>query len=296
MIDLHSHSTFSDGTFSPEELVAEGVAAGLHALALTDHDTVAGLPRFLAAGEGQPIRLVPGTELSVDCPHGVMHMLGHWMDVNHPELVRQMAWIRNGREMRNREILEKINQLGFAMTWDEVQEAAGEDVVGRPHFAQVMLNKDYARTKNEVFDRWLGNGKPGYADRPRLTAEIAIDLIRRAGGVAVLAHPFTLRIGMPELETLCRDLAGAGLAGIECYYSEHSSDLTRDYLAMARRLGLVPTGGSDFHGDASPGIRLGTGFGGLNVPDEVLDELEACRPNGAPASAEPVLPETAWQT
>jgi len=277
MVDLHSHSTFSDGSLTPEQLVEAGVEAGLSALALTDHDTMAGLPRFLAAGESRPIRLVPGTELSVDCAHGVMHMLGYWMDVENPELVRQLEWIRNGREMRNREMLEKLNGLGFAMTWTDVQSFAGEDVVGRPHFAQVMLQKGYAKDKNEVFDRWLGDGKPGYADRPRLTAEAAVALIRQAGGVAVLAHPFTLRIDKKAMEALFHQLAGAGLAGVECYYSEHSADLTKDYLAMADRAGLVPTGGSDFHGEVSPGIRLGVGFGGLNVPDEVLGRLEAKR-------------------
>lgn len=277
MIDLHCHSTFSDGSLTPEQLVDEADRIGLAALALTDHDTVAGLPRLLAAGEGRPIRLVPGVELSVDCTYGVMHMLGYWMDVENPELVRQMEWIRNGREMRNQDILGKLNALGFSMTWDEVAGFAGEDVVGRPHFAQVMLQKGYAKDKNEVFDQWLGDGKPGYADRPRLTADVAVALIRQAGGVAVLAHPFTLRIDKTALEGLFHELAGVGLGGVECYYSEHSADLTRDYLAMAQRANLVPTGGSDFHGEVSPGIRLGSGFGGLNVPDEVLERLEARR-------------------
>ena len=277
MIDLHCHSTFSDGSLPPEQLVDDAVGIGLSALALTDHDTVAGLPRFLAAGAGKPIRLVPGVELSVDCAHGVMHMLGYWMDTDHPELVRQMEWIRDGREMRNRDILEKLNALGFAMSWEEVASFAGEDVVGRPHFAQVMLQKGYAKDKNEAFDKWLGDGKPAYADRPRLSAETAVALVRSARGVAVLAHPFTLRIGKEAMANLFRSLAEAGLSGVECYYSEHSSDLTREYLAMARQANLVPTGGSDFHGEVSPGIRLGTGFGGLNVPDEVLPELEARR-------------------
>ena len=277
MIDLHCHSTFSDGSLTPEQLIDEAAKIGLAALALTDHDTTAGLPRFLAAAANTAVRAVPGVELSVDCSPGVMHMLGYWMDVANPELVRQMAWIRDGREMRNRTMLEKLNALGFAMTWDEVQGFAGEDIVGRPHFAQVMLQKGYAKDKNEAFDKWLGDGKPGYADRPRLTAETAVALIRQAGGVAVLAHPFSLRIGKDAMASLFIELAAAGLAGVECYYSEHSADLTKEYLAMARQANLVPTGGSDFHGEVSPGIHLGTGFGGLNVPDEVLAQLEARR-------------------
>ena len=277
MIDLHCHSTFSDGSLTPEQLADEAVKTGLSALALTDHDTVAGLPRFLAAAEGKPFRAVPGVELSVDCSSGVMHMLGYWMDTANPELARQMEWIRNGRDMRNRSMLEKLNALGFAMTWDEVQAMAGEDVVGRPHFGQVMIQKGYAKDKNEAFDKWLGDGKPGYADRPRLTAEVAVALIRQAGGVAVLAHPFSLRISRDALASLFIELAAAGLAGVECYYSEHSAELTKDYLAMAKQANLVPTGGSDFHGEVSPGIRLGVGFGGLNVPDEALAALEARR-------------------
>ncbi len=278
MIDLHCHSTFSDGSLTPEELMAEAGKIGLAALALTDHDTVAGLPRFMAAGAERGVRPVPGVELSVDCAHGVMHMLGYWMDVANPELVRQMEWIRDGRQMRNRAMLEKLNALGLAMTWEEVQAFAGEDVVGRPHFAQVMLQKGYAKDKNEAFDKWLGDGKPGYADRPRLTAEVAVGVIRQAGGVAVLAHPFTLRIGREAMSALFGRLAEAGLSGVECYYSEHSADLTKEYLALAKTHGLVPTGGSDFHGEVSPGIRLGVGFGGLSVPDGVLADLEARRP------------------
>ena len=277
MIDLHCHSTFSDGSLTPEQLIEEAAKIGLAALALTDHDTTAGLPRFLAAAAVTAVRAVPGVELSVDCSSGVMHMLGYWMDVANPELVRQMAWIRDGREMRNQAMLEKLNALGFAMTWAEVQGFAGEDVVGRPHFAQVMLQKGYAKDKNEAFDKWLGDGKPGYADRPRLTAEVAVALIRQAGGVAVLAHPYSLHVGKDAMASLLIELAAAGLAGVECYYSEHSADLTKEYLAMARQANLVPTGGSDFHGEVSPGIHLGVGFGGLCVPDEVLGQLEARR-------------------
>ena len=277
MIDLHCHSTYSDGSLTPEQLIAEAAKIGLVALALTDHDTTAGVPRFLAAAAATAVRAVPGVELSVDCSSGVMHMLGYWMDLANPELVRQMEWIRDGRAMRNRAMLEKLNALGFAMTWADVQAFAGEDVVGRPHFAQVMLQKGYAKDKNEAFDKWLGDGKPGYADRPRLTAEVAVALIRQAGGVAVLAHPYSLHIGKDAMASLLIELAAAGLAGVECYYSEHSADLTKEYLAMARQANLVPTGGSDFHGEVSPGIHLGVGFGGLNVPDEVLGQLEARR-------------------
>lgn len=276
MIDLHCHSTFSDGSLTPEQLLDEAEKIGLTALALTDHDTVGGLPRFLAAAS-RTVRAVPGVELSVDSTAGTMHMLGYWIDTENPELQRQIEWVRNGRTMRNQAILANLNALGFSMTWDEVRAAAGEDVVGRPHFAHVMIEKGYAKDNDDVFDRWLGDGKPGYADRERLTATRAIQLIRQAGGVAVLAHPFTLRLSDAALGGLLQELQIAGLAGMECYYSEHSAALTATYLALAEQFDLVPTGGSDFHGDLSPNIRLGTGFGGLNVPDEALPALEARR-------------------
>ena len=275
MIDLHCHSTYSDGSYAPAELVDMGRAAGLSGLALTDHDCMKGIPEFLEAGKGGAMRLVPGIELSVDCEGGQMHMLGYWMDPQNDELNAQLEWVRDGRAMRNRKILENLNGLGFAMTWDEVLAAAGDGVVGRPHFAQVMIDKGYAKEKREAFDLWLGDGKPGYADRPRLTAERAIALVRGAGGVAVLAHPFTLRIGKEKMGELVGHLADCGLGGMECYYSEHSADLTKEFLALAEAKGLVATGGSDFHGEMSPGVSLGTGFGGLNVPDEVVDRLSA---------------------
>ena len=278
MIDLHCHSTFSDGSFTPEELADKADAIGLSALALSDHDTMAGIPRFLEAAKPYAFEPVPGVELSVDCPHGVMHMLGYWMDPDNEPLNRQLEWIRDGRTARNREILRKLNELGFAVTEAEVRAKAGEDVVGRPHFAQVMIDKGYVKDKYDAFDNWLGDGKPAYADRPRLTAEVAIDLLRAAGGVPVLAHPFTLHLGKESMENLLRTLKDRGLAGMECYYSEHSADLTRDYLELAARLDLVPTGGSDFHGEASPGVEMGTGMGGLNVPDETVETLEARRP------------------
>ena len=278
MIDLHCHSTFSDGSLTPEELIDAAEKIRLTALALTDHDTVAGLPRFLAAAVNRKVRAIPGIELSVDSAAGVMHMLGYWIDIENPDLLRQIEWVRNGRAMRNRAILEKLNELGMTMTEEEVRAVTGEDVVGRPHFGQVMIQKGYAKNKDEVFNRWLGTGKPAYVDRERLTAEAAVRLVVQAGGVAVLAHPFTIGLPEDELSALLADLTAIGLSGMECYYSEHSTDLTKKALALAERHNLVPTGGSDFHGDISPDIRLGVGFGGLHVPDEVLPALEARRP------------------
>lgn len=279
MIDLHAHSIFSDGSLTPEQLVDLACAAGLTAVALTDHDTTAGLPRFLAAAAGRPVRAVPGVEISADFSPGAMHMLGYFIQPGHSAFDEKLAWIREGRDQRNAEILGKLNAMGFGIAWDEVARHAGADVVGRPHFAQVLLERGIVKTKDEAFDLYLGKGKPAYAERRRFSTEDSIALIRAAGGVAVLAHPFTLGLDDAGLRALLGRLAAEGLGGIEVYYSEHSANLQQAYSRLAEEFGLVATGGSDFHGALAPDIKLGSGFGGLRVPDEVVEKLEARRPN-----------------
>ncbi len=279
MIDLHMHSTFSDGSLTPEELLATAVQAQLSAIALTDHDSTRGLPRFLEAARGTTVRALPGVEISADFEGGTMHMLGYFIRHDDPKLNEGLEWIRNGRELRNAEILRKLNELGCDLTWDEVKSYAGEDVVGRPHFAQAMIAKGFIKEKDEAFDRYLGRGKPAYAERLRYTPVASAQLIRDAGGVAVLAHPFTLNLGMTALRALLVELKSAGLDGIEVYYSEHNSDLQRQYHQLAKELNLVATGGSDFHGALSPDIRMGVGFGGLRIPDDIVEKLEARRPS-----------------
>ncbi|MFH0880101.1 MAG: PHP domain-containing protein [Lentisphaerota bacterium] len=279
MIDLHAHSTFSDGSLTPEELIDLAVANGLTAVALTDHDSTKGLPLFLKAAEELPVRAVPGVEISADFSPGTMHMLGYFIRYDEADLNQHLAWIRNGREMRNAEILHKLNALGCHITWEEVACHAGEDVVGRPHFAQAMIAKKFVSGKDEAFDRYLGRGKPAYAERRRLSPAASVKLIRDAGGVPVLAHPFTLKLDSRELKKTLIELRSAGLEGLEVIYSEHTADMQREYLGMAKDLNLVATGGSDFHGAMSPDIKLGTGFGGLRIPDDIVPQLEARRPS-----------------
>lgn len=279
MIDLHMHSTFSDGSLTPEELIQEAVKLELSAIALTDHDTTGGLSRFVKAADGEPIRAITGVEISADFRPGTMHMLGYFIDPEDASFEEKLRWIREGREMRNAEILGKLQALGFDISWEEVKAHAGEDVVGRPHFAQVMLDKGYAATKDDVFDRFLGKGKPAYAERRRLSAEDSVNMIVSAGGVPVVAHPFTLGVSDTELKRLLRQLRDVGLQGVEVYYSEHALQMVEKYRSLAKDLGLVGTGGSDFHGAMAPGIRMGRGFGNLHVPDEVVAALEARRPH-----------------
>lgn len=275
MIDLHAHSTFSDGSSSPEELVDQAVKIGLTAMALTDHDGTMGVDRFLAACQQRGLRGVPGMELSVDFPGGTMHMLGYFIRHHDPVIESELARLRKGREDRNQLILARLNQIGFPLSWEEVRKWAGEDVVGRPHFAKAMIEKGYVRRKDDAFDRYLGKGKPAYVERVRLTVEQSIALIRNAGGVPVLAHPFTLNLGRRRLRTLLGELAATGLQGIEAYHSEHSHDQQRFCLSLARDLGLEVTGGSDYHGMLNPYVHLGVGFGNLNVPDDLVERLHA---------------------
>lgn len=282
MIDLHTHSTFSDGNLTPEELVQEAARLKLHALALTDHDGMDGVPRFLAACERAGVRGVAGVEISVDCPTGTQHMLGYFVDTNHAELQAVLARLRTARQERNRAILERLNRLGYPLTWEEVAAFAGEEVVGRPHFAQALEARGAVRSKEEAFERLLAKGRPAYADRYRLSPPASIRLISAAGGVPVLAHPSSLDLPPAALRETVEQLVAHGLQGIEVYYPEHGSQQEREYLELAGTFSLVPTGGSDFHGAFNPQVRLGVGFGNLRVPDEILAALEARRPATRP--------------
>lgn len=277
MIDLHVHSTFSDGSYTPEELAGMGKDAGLSAMALTDHDTTNGIDRFMAACESVGLKGVPGVEISGNVSKGTLHILGYYIDIKDENLQIVLQRIRDGREERNHLILEKINKLGFAMEMHEVAAFAGEDVVGRPHFAQAMIAKGYVRDKDDAFGRYLAKGLSCYADRFRLSDTDAVAEILRVGGVPILSHPFTLGLSNGELRKYVAKLCEAGLKGIEVYYSEHGDDRVRCYLGLAKEFGLVVTGGSDFHGDINPRIRLGAGFGNLNISDDIVVGLEKAR-------------------
>jgi len=278
MIDLHTHSTFSDGSLSPEELAALAAEAELSAVALTDHDTTDGVPRFLKACEDLDIEGVPGVEISVDFKSGTMHMLGFFLDINNVALQAALSNIRDGRERRNHRIVEKLCGLGMEIEWGEVAALAddsGRGVIGRPHIMQAMMNRGYVAGKDEAFDLWLGKGKPAYVDRFRLSPREGIECIRAAGGVPVLAHPFTLGLKFGKLRRCVGELVGYGLQGIEVYYSMHNDALRSQYTSLVEEFSLVATGGSDFHGDMNPSIKIGRGFGNVKVDDSVLEKLRS---------------------
>ncbi|VGO20159.1 PHP domain-containing protein [Pontiella sulfatireligans] len=275
MIDLHVHSIYSDGTSTPAELVALAQKRGLSAMALTDHDTVAGIPPLLEAAKDSTVEIVPGIELSAECARGTMHILGYFIDYTCEVLLDKIKTVQAGREKRNVEILKKLNKLGYVLLWSDVQQEAGEDVVGRPHFAAALVAKGHVKTRKSAFDLLLAKGRPGYAERDRYSAKECIELIRASGGVSVLAHPATLYLPDDQLKGVVAGLAAHGLGGIEAHYAEQHPENIAKYVAMAKEYGLICTGGTDYHGKNTPDLRLGIGFGRLHIPDVALDQLKA---------------------
>lgn len=274
-IDLHTHTTASDGSLTPSQLVRYAKKKGLTVIAVTDHDTVDGNAEAMAEGEREAITVVPGVEISVDYSPGSMHMLGFFINIKSTGLSEKLRLLQDSRADRNPRIIEKLNALGVPITYQEVIDVSGGGQVGRPHIAQVLLQKGYTRSIQEAFDRYLGKGAPAYFDKFRLEPAGAISMIIGAGGVPVLAHPFTLNCAnADELELLVKHLVSLGLAGIEVYYTEHSSKQVSVYESLARRHNLLITGGSDFHGANVEGIDLGKGRGGLTIPHELFEKLK----------------------
>jgi predicted metal-dependent phosphoesterase TrpH len=291
MIDLHTHSTASDGTMSPTALVRHAKERRLEAIALTDHDTVEGLEEALSAGEQEGIEVVPGIEISAEFPDSTLHILGYYMDFKNQAFLDSISVLQKARNERNPAIISKLQALGLAITLEEVTIESETGQVGRPHFAQVLLKKGYVKTPREAFEKYLGKGAPAYTDKFRFDPCDAIAHIRAAGGIPVLAHPFTIKYKTAgELEAIIADMAGWGIMGIEAYYSEHNETQVRMYKDLAEKYNLVLTGGSDFHGQNIKGISLGTGKGSLNIAYKYLEKLKARIPD---ALARPVSTVTA---
>lgn len=260
MIDLHSHTTASDGEHTAAELFALAREAGVTHLAVTDHDTVAGLEEAEAQSAIQGVRLVPGLEISALLNGREVHVLGHFVDRKYPELSGMADRMRAERTRRMELMVERVKAMGFPIRMEHVQHLAGNANLGRPHLARVFVEQGWCADVREAFDRFLGDGKPAWVDRYRLTTAEAISLIRAAGGTATLAHPGVNRVERFELETL----AAEGLSGLEVHHGDHLPDLRTKYLALAEALDLVPTAGSDFHGArTTPNRKLGSADTGL---------------------------------
>ena len=274
MIDLHTHTTFSDGSLTPTRLVEEAAAVGLAAVAVTDHDTVDGLPEALAAGERLGIEVIPGVEINLEHDRVTMDMLGYFLaGAPTDELEHELAELRAYRDERNARMLGRLAELGLPLDPAALAAAAENGAVGRPHIGEAMMRRGYVSSMSEAFERYLGRGAPAWVDRRRLSMGRALKLLRASGALPVLAHPGLIRTDAAGLNHVVRDAARAGLAGIECYYPLHDEDTVAACLSLARKYALVPTGGSDYHGSVKPKTRLGVGSGGRPVPDHVLMNL-----------------------
>lgn len=275
-VDLHCHSTASDGTFAPADVVRLAKESSLSGLALTDHDTIAGLPEAAAAAREAGIDFLPGIEISCEVPKpATLHMLGYGVDIDSPQLRELTDRLQAGRDDRNPRIVRRLNELGVALTMEEVEAQAGGDVIGRPHIAAVMLRKGYVSSIKQAFDKYLATGGAAYFDRDRPTPARGIELIRQAGGLPVLAHPVQLRTeNDAQLERTVKDLADLGLAGIEVIHSDHDDAMFEKCSRLAERFGLLRTGGSDFHGSNKKDIRLGHAKG-RRIPRAFFDQLHA---------------------
>jgi predicted metal-dependent phosphoesterase TrpH len=272
-IDLHLHTTHSDGSFTTSEVMAFAKEAGVTALAITDHDIVDGIPEAMAAGALLNIEVIPGVEISSRYGESELHILGYFLDWTDATLNQRMMTLRDSRHTRNPQIVGKLNELGIDLTYEEVRSLAGTESVGRPHIARVLMNKGVVISAKEAFDRYLADGRPAYVPRELPKPEEAVAWIRAAGGVPVLAHPTWVKQSREGLDRLVEQLKAFGLGGIEVHYSTHSPRQTEDYLSLAKRLDLLVTGGSDFHGVTKPDIAVGRGRGDLKVPERLLDPL-----------------------
>lgn len=275
-VDLHCHSTASDGTLAPRDVVRLAKESQLSAMALTDHDTIAGVADASDEAKKLGIDFLTGIEISCQHPRpGTMHLLGYGVDPRSEILSGMTEKLIAGRDGRNAQVVAALQQQGVAISTAEVEAVAGGDVLGRPHIAQVLVKKGYVSSIKQAFDKYLAQGGSAYFDKEQLTAAGAIQMIRAAGGVAVLAHPAQLRTeNFAQLETAIKQLVDLGLGGIEVIHSDHNDTLIVELERFAGKYHLIPTGGSDFHGSRKPNIQLGVAAG-RRVPREYFDRLVA---------------------
>ncbi|MFP5263166.1 MAG: PHP domain-containing protein [Blastocatellia bacterium] len=276
VIDLHAHTSYSDGSATPSQLVALAHSLGARAVAITDHDTVDGLPEGRAAADELGVEFVNGIEISADYSPGTMHILGYCINPETPSLALKLDELRAARNNRNPQIAARLQSLGLDVDYEDVARLAGNEVVGRPHFARLMVERGYASSIQDAFDRFLAKGAAAYVEKARLSPADSIALIQEAGGVAILAHPYQLKLSsIEEVERLIAELAAMGLDGIEAIYSRHSPAERNMYAQMAARHGLLVTGGSDYHGTYKPDISIVTGKGDLEVPYVLIEQVKA---------------------
>jgi 3',5'-nucleoside bisphosphate phosphatase len=274
LVDLHVHSNVSDGSLSPRDVVHHAAEVGLRAIALTDHDTVAGVPEALAAGAEFGVEVIPGTEIGTEFKGGACHILGYFIDPADPGLSDLLTEARDGRHTRNLQILARLNELGFRMSMADVVGNAPDAVLTRAHFAGAMLAAGYVKTWDEAFEKYLGSGKPAYVHRRHIDPADAFQAIHKAGGLAVLAHPRQLNCGTVETAAWIGKFAAQGLDGVETSSPDHTSNLARRYREAANACGLIETGGTDWHGSGHGGMHLGLGRGSMTLHYELVQKMK----------------------
>lgn len=276
-VDLHVHSNRSDGSLSPSDLVLEAKKKGLCAFALTDHDTVDGIDEALSTAKDSGIRLIPGIELSTEYEGKDIHIVGLLIDKEQPAFKEKLKKFVDSRTERNRKMCQRLTDAGLPLTYEELQDEFPDSVITRAHYAQILLKKGYIKSLKEAFDRYIGDRGPCFVPREKITPEDGVRLILNAKGIPILAHPLLYGMGEERLQCLIDRLKDAGLVGMEAIYSTYTPSEEVQMRRLAEKNGLLPSGGSDFHGKAKPGLSMGNGYGRLYVPEEILTALQKRR-------------------
>ena len=276
IVDLHTHSTASDGTFTPSELILAGEETGLRALALTDHDTMAGIEEARAEAVGKKLEFVDGVEISSEYQGTELHIVGLWVYDNRQPLAAALDEVRNARLGRNSKIIAKLNELGLEITEQEVKAVAGT-TIGRPHIAKVLMDRGHVNSIQEAFDRYIGDSGVANVPKKRIDFSKTLDLVAACKGISVLAHPGLIKKDWAEVEKIIRTLKDNGLDAMEVQYSAHDPNTTDRLRGICNRFDLLESGGSDFHGSIKPGIKLGFGKGNLRVGQEIYLKLKELR-------------------
>lgn len=278
-IDLHIHSTASDGSLTPAEIIDHAQRINLAAIAITDHDSIYGSKEALRTGIPPSLKFLTGVEISAAHPpffpgSGSFHILGYCIRLDNYAFNQTLNRLQQARKNRNPKILKRLNELGLKISLEDVNQTVANGQLGRPHIAQAMIKMGFVESMDEAFDKFLGAGKPAYVDKDRIGCEEAIKIIRGAGGFPVLAHPALLNIDDDcQLDELIQNLIKIGMRGIEVYYPEHSSEQIQHYTELADKYDLLMTGGTDFHGSITPKIEMGTGKGTLFIPYKLYEKL-----------------------
>ena len=272
--DLHIHTTYSDGSFTPAEIVDKAIEKGFNTIAISDHDTLDGIKPAIDYAADKDIEVIPAIEFSTFRGKAEIHVLGYFIDFDDEKLKDKVRKIYDARKLRAEKMVELLNKEGVEITFSEVREIAGDDYIGRPHIAQTMVKKGYIDEMGDAFtEKYIGNGGRAYVKKYKISPEEAIELILESGGIPVLAHPIFINHGKPLREDDIKNLKDNGLFGVEVYHSKHTAEDAKYYKHIAEKLELLITGGSDFHGENSPGVYLGD----IRLDDKHVKKLKEAR-------------------